>query len=224
MWLAGYRIDSKTTESELGVFNLLQSLRACASAHVIHHVDENMPQSNNASAFCRTLTLQLQELVLEVLWPDFPFATTPKKNVLQLISHTKTDNFFSTEVKGFFSLFFSDSHKGFMRLEHHCMRGTDGVLVGQAREFGEAWKEEIETLSFGKVEMCCDPCECVCTCTSVTPTHCHSVMQGLGEVLLEQGQTSNKHVTVGHWSLLLNAWPAPQSFLREKKSSPDGLT
>ena len=51
LWLPGYGTESKATVSELGVFNLPQSLRACASAHVIHHVDQNMPQTNGASAF-----------------------------------------------------------------------------------------------------------------------------------------------------------------------------
>lgn len=54
LWLPGYGMESKATVSELGVFNLPQSLRACASAHVIHHVDQNMPQTNGASALCRS--------------------------------------------------------------------------------------------------------------------------------------------------------------------------
>ncbi len=58
LWLLGYGTESKATVSELGVFNLLQSLRACASAHVIHHVDQNMPQTNGASAFCGASTLR----------------------------------------------------------------------------------------------------------------------------------------------------------------------
>lgn len=58
LWLPGYEMDSKATVSELGVFNLPQSLRACASAHVIHHVDQNVAQTNGASAFCGASVLQ----------------------------------------------------------------------------------------------------------------------------------------------------------------------
>lgn len=43
VWLASYRMESKATLSELGVFNLPQSLRACASVHVIHHGPEHTP-------------------------------------------------------------------------------------------------------------------------------------------------------------------------------------
>lgn len=84
-------MESNATVSELGVFNLPQSLRACASAHAIHHVDQNMPQINGASAFCGGFNAAIaghRGLVAETQVPLTILRTDDPEIVQKLMSDT----------------------------------------------------------------------------------------------------------------------------------------
>lgn len=162
LWLPGYGMESKATVSELGVFNLPQSLRACASAHVIHHVDQNMPQTNGASALCRSRRAVTGRSVGAVApTSGRPERRRPRDRRDQTLRATSCR---AVRLKAFILLSVREATWNSTVIPRE-------VLSGQAQEFREAWKEEMRKDRVTVVGKCEVIPECVWVWTCVTCVH-----------------------------------------------------